>query len=56
MSAKRPRPAAAKKTDDERLPYFVPEKGIDVEPLAAYTRQLMDRGVEIKTGTNPHVC
>jgi len=41
--------------DEERMPYFVPEDGIDIEPLALYTRQILDDGVKVKLGNHPQV-
>lgn len=41
--------------DGERLPYFVPEEGIDIEPLALYARGILDREAQVKTGTHPQV-
>lgn len=41
--------------DDERLPYFVPEEGIDIEALAFYARGILDREAQVKTGTHPQV-
>lgn len=41
--------------DDERLPYFVPEEGIDIEPLALYARGILDREARVRTGTHPQV-
>lgn len=41
--------------DEERLPYFVPEAGIDIEALALYARGILDREARIRTGTHPQV-
>jgi hypothetical protein len=41
--------------DEERLPYFVPEEGIDIEALALYARGILDREARVKTGTHPQV-
>ena len=42
--------------DDERMPYFVPEAGIDIEPLALYTRSILDQDAKVKLGNHPQVC
>ena len=41
--------------DDERMPYFVPEEGIDIEPLAVYTRSILDDAAKVKLGNHPQV-
>lgn len=41
--------------DDERMPYFVPEEGIDIEPLALYTRSILDQDANVKLGNHPQV-
>lgn len=40
---------------EERMPYFVPEEGIDIEPLALYTRSILDGGAQVKVGEHPQV-
>lgn len=35
------------------MPYFVPEEGIDIEPLALYTRSILDDGAKVKLGNHP---
>lgn len=63
----RQRPSNKKKRRDEessssedeeqsyRLPYFVPEDGIDIEPLAGYVRGILDAGARVKIGNHPSV-
>jgi len=41
--------------EDERMPYFVPEEGIDIEPLAVYTRSILDDEAKVKLGNHPQV-
>lgn len=44
--------SAVQKTPD-RIPYFVPMQGIDVEPLAMYVRGILDNDAEIRIGVHP---
>lgn len=49
-------PDTSEEEDDAtRLPYFVPEDGIDIEPLAAYVRGLLDRKARVSIGSHPSV-
>lgn len=41
--------------DSDRMPYFVPEEGIDIEPLALYARGLLDNKAKVKIGNHPQV-
>lgn len=41
--------------DSTRLPYFVPEEGIDIEPLAGYVRGLLDSKARVRIGSHPSV-
>lgn len=66
-SRREPRPSSKKKRRDEessssededtsnRLPYFVPEEGIDIEPLAGYVRGLLDSRARVRIGSHPSV-
>lgn len=38
-----------------RMPYFVPEEGIDIEPLAGYVRGLLDSKARVRIGSHPSV-
>lgn len=42
-------------TDSSRMPYFVPEEGIDIEPLAGYVRGLLDNKARVRIGSHPAV-
>ncbi|KAK5070021.1 hypothetical protein LTR64_001855 [Lithohypha guttulata] len=35
------------------MPYFVPEEGIDIEPLAGYVRGLLDNKARVRIGSHP---
>ncbi|KAK4932056.1 hypothetical protein LTR66_016004, partial [Elasticomyces elasticus] len=38
----------------ERMPYWVPETGIDQEVMAIYLRTYIDRDPRIRIGNHPH--
>ena len=42
--------------ESPRMPYFVPEEGIDIEPLAGYIRGLVDSTARVRLGSHPSVC